>query len=331
MTDPEGEDQKIKKGRILLKPAFWKNTKRYRDLKGFWRNLFGCNVYKLPIDAGFTCPNRDGSASTGGCIYCDGRGSRLRQAGPLPSVSEQIHRGKAYYAKHRQAKKFIAYFQTFTNTYGPIDQLKRLYDEALAEEEVIGLSVGTRPDCVPDGVISLLENYTKDFHVWLELGLQSVHDKTLQFINRGHAAEIFLDAVRRASGGKLHICTHIIVGLPGETREEIIETARVLATLPIHGIKIHALLALKGTNMGDLYEQGKITLMEKDDYVQTVCDILEILPPEMVIQRLTADGYRDIFLAPPWAINKMDVLNAIDGELDKRDTYQGIYYSGKDD
>ena len=315
----------------MSKPAFWKNTKRYRDLKGFWRNLFGCNVYKLPIDAGFTCPNRDGSASTGGCIYCDGRGSRLRQAGPLPSVSEQIQRGKAYYAKHRQAEKFIAYFQTFTNTYGPIDQLKRLYDEALAEEDVIGLSVGTRPDCVPDDVISLLENYTKDFHVWLELGLQSVHDKTLQFINRGHAADIFLDAVRRASGGKLHICTHIIVGLPGETREEIIETARVLATLPIHGIKIHALLALKGTNMGDLYEQGKITLMEKDDYVQTVCDILEILPPEMVIQRLTADGYRDIFLAPPWAINKMDVLNAIDGELDKRDTYQGIYYRRKGD
>jgi radical SAM protein (TIGR01212 family) len=314
----------------LLKPAFWKNTKRYRDLKGFWRNLFGCNVYKLPIDAGFTCPNRDGAVSTGGCIYCDGRGSRLRQAGPLPSVGEQIHRGKTYYAKHRQAKKFIAYFQTFTNTYGPIDQLKRLYDEALAEQDVIGLSVGTRPDCVPDDVISLLENYTKDFHVWLELGLQSVHDKTLQFINRGHAADIFLDAVRRASGGKLHICSHIIVGLPGETREEIIETARVLATLPIHGIKIHALLALKGTNMGDLYEQGKITLMEKDDYVQTVCDILEILPPEMVIQRLTADGYRDIFLAPTWAINKMDVLNAIDGELDKRDTYQGIYYRGKD-
>ena len=331
MTDPEGEDQKIKKGTILSKPAFWKNTKRYRDLKGFWRNLFGCNVYKLPIDAGFTCPNRDGSASTGGCIYCDGRGSRLRQAGPLPSVSEQIHRGKAYYAKHRQAKKFIAYFQTFTNTYGPIDQLKRLYDEALAEEGVIGLSVGTRPDCVPGDVIALLENYTKQYHVWLELGLQSVHDKTLQFINRGHAAEIFLDAVRRASGGKLHICTHIIVGLPGETREEIIETARVLATLPIHGIKIHALLALKGTNMGDLYEQGKITLMEKDDYVQTVCDILEILPPEMVIQRLTADGYRDIFLAPPWAINKMDVLNAIDGELDKRDTYQGISYRRKGD
>jgi radical SAM protein (TIGR01212 family) len=316
----------MKKGTILSKPPFWKNAKRYRDLKGFWQNLFGCSVYKLPIDAGFTCPNRDGSVSTGGCIYCDGRGSRLRQAGPLPSVSEQIQRGKSYYAKHRQAQKFVAYFQTFTNTYGLIESLKRLYDEALAEENVIGLSVGTRPDCVPDDVIGLLESYTKDFHVWLELGLQSIHDKTLQFINRGHATDIFLNAVQRASGRKLHICTHIIVGLPGETREEMIETARVLATLPIQGIKIHALLALKGTVMGDLYEQGKITLMEKDDYIQTVCDILEILPTEMVIQRLTADGYRDIFLAPPWAINKMDVLNAIDRELDKRDTYQGIYH-----
>ncbi|MEI8172649.1 MAG: TIGR01212 family radical SAM protein [Deltaproteobacteria bacterium] len=314
----------------MSKPAFWKNAKRYYDLKSFWSNLFGCRVYKLPIDAGFTCPNRDGTVATGGCIYCDGRGSRLRQAGPLPSVNEQIRRGREYYRKHRHAGKFIAYFQTFTNTYGPIDLLRQLYDEALAEEDVIGLSVGTRPDCIPDDVIGLLQNYTKQFHVWLELGLQSIHDKTLQVINRGHAAEVFFDAVQRASGKNIHICTHIIVGLPGETREDIIETARVLATLPIHGIKIHALLALTGTRMGDLYEQGKITLMEKDDYVQTVCDILEILPPEMVIQRLTADGYRDIFLAPPWAINKMDVLNAIDGELDKRDTYQGIYYRRRD-
>jgi radical SAM protein (TIGR01212 family) len=310
----------------LSKPAFWKNAKRYYDLKSFWRNRFGCRVYKLPIDAGFTCPNRDGTVATGGCIYCDGRGSRLRQAGPLPSVTEQIRRGREYYRKHRHAGKYIAYFQTFTNTYGPIDLLKQRYDEALAEEDMIGLSVGTRPDCIPDDVIRLLESYTKQYHVWLELGLQSIHDKTLQVINRGHAAEVFFDAVQRASGKNIHICTHIIVGLPGETREDIIETARVLATLPVHGIKIHALLALKGTRMGDLYGQGKITLMEKDDYVQTVCDILEILSPEMVIQRLTADGYRDIFLAPPWAVNKMDVLNAIDEKLDKRDTYQGIYY-----
>jgi hypothetical protein len=310
----------------LLKPAFWNNTKRYYDLKSFWRNRFGSRVYKLQIDAGFTCPNRDGTASTGGCIYCDGRGSRLRQAGPLPSVSEQIRRGKEYYRTHRNAGKFIAYFQTFTNTYGPIEKLRQLYDEALAQDDVVGLSVGTRPDCVPDHVIDLFQEYAKHSHVWLELGLQSIHNRTLDYINRGHSLETYFDAVRRAAGKNIHICTHIIVGLPGETREDMLETARVIAMLPIQGIKIHLLLALRGTKMGDLYEQGEILLLEKDDYIRVVCDILEILPPEMVIQRLTADGYRDIFLAPRWAINKMEVLNGIDRELEKRNTFQGIRF-----
>lgn len=308
----------------MSKPSFWNNTKRYYDLKSFWLNRFGCRVYKLQIDAGFTCPNRDGTVSTGGCIYCDGRGSRLRQIGPLPSVAEQIRRGKEYYKKNRNAGKFIAYFQTFTNTYAPIEKLKELYDEALAEEDVIGLSVGTRPDCVPDGIIDLFQDYAMKRHIWLELGLQSIHEKTLRFINRGHATGTFLDAVHRLSGSNIHICTHIIVGLPGETREDILETARTIATLPIHGIKIHALLALRGTVVGDLYEKGEITMFSRDDYVRTVSDILEILPPEMIIQRLTADGYRDIFLGPKWAVNKMEVLNAIDKELDGRNTYQGI-------
>jgi len=309
-----------------LKPEFWNNTKRYYDLKSFWRNRFGCRVYKLPIDAGFTCPNRDGTVSEGGCIYCDGRGSRLRQAGPLPSVSEQLRRGKEYYRTHRNAGKFIAYFQTFTNTYGPIEKLRVLYDEALAEEDIIDMSVGTRPDCVPEEVIQLFQDYAKHTYVWLELGLQSIHDRTLRFINRGHSAEVFIDAVKRASKKNVHICTHIIIGLPGDTGEDVLETARVIATLPIQGIKIHLLLALRGTKMGDLYEQGEISLLEKDAYVRIVCDILEILPPEMVIQRLTADGYRDIFLAPQWAVNKMDVLNTIDRELERRNTFQGIYY-----
>ncbi|MDO9559370.1 MAG: TIGR01212 family radical SAM protein [Syntrophales bacterium] len=310
----------------MAKPAFWNNTKRYYDLKSYWINRFGSRVYKLPIDAGFTCPNRDGATATGGCIYCDGRGSRLRQAGPLPSVSEQIAQGRAYYRKRRGAGQFIAYFQTFTNTYGPLDQLRNLYDEALAQENVIGLSVGTRPDCVPDPVMRLLEGYAQDHHVWLEYGLQSMHDKTLNLINRGHSQDVFVDAVQRAAGKKIQICTHIIVGLPGESREDILQTAGFLAALPIQGIKIHALLALRGTALGKQYEDGLIALMNRDEYVRTVCDILEILPPEMVIQRLTADGYRDIFLAPQWAVNKMEVLNAIDRELERRDTHQGCNF-----
>ncbi len=308
----------------MPKPSLWNNKKRYYDLKSFWLNRFGSRVYKLQIDAGFTCPNRDGTVSKGGCAYCDGRGSKLRQIGPLPSVAQQIRRGKEYYKKNRNAGRFIAYFQTFTNTYAPIDKLKKLYDEALGEEDVIGLSVGTRPDCLSDGIIDLLRGYATKNHVWLELGLQSMHDKTLRLINRGHSAATFLDAVHRLSGSNVNICAHIIVGLPGETREDILETASAIAPLPIHGIKIHALLALRGTVIGDLYEKGEITVFSRYDYVRIVCDILEILPPEMVIQRLTADGYRDIFLGPKWAVNKMEVLNAIDKELDRRNTYQGI-------
>jgi uncharacterized protein len=314
----------------MSKPAFWNNKKRYYDLKSYWRNRFGCNVYKVPIDAGFTCPNRDGTVATGGCIYCDGRGSKLRQKGPLPSVAEQIQQGKTFYHESRLAEKYVAYFQTFTNTYGSYDRLKNIYEEALSQQDVIGLSIGTRPDCVPEEIMALLRTYAERYHVWLEFGLQSIHDRTLKAINRGHSRDIFLDAIDRTAGGKINICVHIIVGLPGETHGDILETAKILSALPIQGIKIHALLALKGTMLGSLYETGRISMMSKEDYVRTVCDILEILPQDLVIQRLTADGYRDIFLSPFWATCKMDVLNAIDRELERRNTYQGRFYQGID-
>ena len=311
----------------MNKPAFWNNTKRYYDLKSFWRNSLGGKVYKLPIDAGFTCPNRDGFLATGGCIYCDGRGSRLRQEGPLPSVTEQIKTGRAYYRKHSQADKFIAYFQTFTNTYGPGDRLRALYDEALAQEDVIGLSIGTRPDCVGEEVLEILEGYARDRQVWLEFGLQSVHDRTLARLNRGHNYAQFLDALQRSAGRGIQICVHIIVGLPGESPEDALATARTIAALPVNGIKIHLLLALQGTALGNMYETGQLTMLTKEEYVRTVCNILEVLPPQMVIQRLTADGYRDIFLAPAWAANKLAVLNAIDRELEMRDTFQSSKFS----
>ena len=310
----------------MKKPAFWNTEKRYYDLKSFFRNRFGCNVFKLPIDAGFTCPNRDGTVASGGCLYCDGRGSRLRQAGPLPSVTEQVRTGKAFYRDRRGAKKFIAYFQTFTNTYGPPEKLESLYEEALEEEDVVGLAVGTRPDCVSDPVIDLLAGFARERHVWVEYGLQSIHDRTLRFLNRGHGADAFLDALGRTAGKNIFVCVHIIVGLPGETEADILETARRIAALPVQGIKIHLLLALRGTPLGTLYERGEISLMTMDRYVDTVCNILEILPPEMTIQRLTADGYRDIYLAPEWGRNKMAVLNAIDRELERRNSFQNARY-----
>jgi len=286
--------------------------------------MFGCNVHKLAIDAGFTCPNRDGHVAIGGCIYCDGRGSKLRQKGELPSVASQIASGKKYYSAH--ASKFIAYFQTFTNTYAPVAKLQELYDEALGQEDVIGLSIGTRPDCLGPDVIELLGGYAKKYHIWVELGLQSIHDRTLQFINRGHNFQQFLDAVSALAGGSLNICVHIIIGLPGESDEDVLMTARALAALPIHGIKIHSMLALEGTALGETYKNNAIQIITKEKYVSLVADVLEILSPNIVIQRLTADGYRDIFLAPDWAGNKLDVLNAINKELERRDSYQGRYY-----
>jgi len=308
----------------LSKPDFWKNNKRYYDLKSYWRNLFGCTVHKLQIDAGFTCPNRDGHVAVGGCIYCDGRGSKLRQQGPLPSVTDQILSGKKYYSP--SASKFVAYFQTFTNTYAPVEKLKTLYDEALAQENVIGLSIGTRPDCLPPEVIDLLAGYAQKFHVWVELGLQSIHDRTLKTINRGHTYQQFLEAVNNLSGKGLNICVHIIIGLPGESDKDVTATAKTLAALPVNGIKIHSLLALEGTLMGNMYKEGSIQMITKEQYVSLTADVLELLPPEMVVQRLTADGYRDIFLAPAWAGNKLDVLNAINKELERRNSHQGMRY-----
>jgi hypothetical protein len=303
------------------------NGKRYHDFKSFLLNRFGHKVYKLQIDAGFTCPNRDGTLSTGGCIYCNSRFSDLRQTAPLPTITEQLTRGKALYARMRGAKKFIAYFQTATNTYAPRKRLKRLYEEALSQDDVIGLAVGTRPDCVPDDVIDLFESYTDTYDIWIEYGLQSIHNRTLDAINRGHDRQTFIDAVERTAGRGINICVHMIVGLPGETGNDILETARSIAALPVNGIKIHLLLALEGTVLGNLYREGKITMMDRDDYVTTVCDIIEILPPQMVIQRLTADGYRDMYLAPHWGKNKMAVLNAIDKELERRDSWQGSRFT----
>ncbi|MEE9913892.1 MAG: TIGR01212 family radical SAM protein [Deltaproteobacteria bacterium] len=308
----------------MAKPGFWKNDKRYYDLKSYWRNLFGCTVHKLQIDAGFTCPNRDGRVAAGGCIYCDGRGSKLREQGMLPSVKDQIASGKKYYQP--SSSRFVAYFQTFTNTYAPVEKLRALYNEALAEDDVIGLSIGTRPDCLGPDVVELLTGYAQTYHVWVELGLQSVHDQTLNFINRGHSYAQFVDAVTALAGRGLNICVHMIIGLPGESDEDVRTTAKTLAALPVHGIKIHSLLALDGTPMGKMYKHGSIPMITKDKYVSLTADVLEVLPPDMVIQRLTADGYRDIFLAPAWAGNKLDVLNSIHKELERRDSYQGKHY-----
>jgi radical SAM protein (TIGR01212 family) len=298
-------------------------AKRYYDFKSYLRAAFGARVAKLPIDAGFTCPNRDGRSGTGGCTYCDGRGSSLRRAGPLPSVSAQLAVMRERYLRHG-AERFIPYFQTFTNTDAPPARLRALWDEAVGSSpDVVGLAVGTRPDCVPDETLDLLASYRARVRVHLELGLQSADPETISRINRGHTREQFDDAVRRAAARGIEVVAHAILGLPGETPAMMRETARVLAGLPIAGLKIHALLVLEGTALAGPWRRGEIALPDLPTYAGWVADFLELLPPDVFVERLTADGYRDILLAPAWSGTKLAVLNAIERELARRDSRQG--------
>ncbi len=307
----------------------YKSGKRYYDFKTYLINRFGDKVYKVTVDAGFTCPNRDGKKGFGGCIYCDGRGSRYRVNGKIiVPIEKQIETGKDFYKKRENVKKFFVYFQTFTNTYADINTLKKIYSIPLNDESIVGISIGTRPDCIDEEKLNLIESLGKNGkEIWIEYGLQSIHEKTLKFINRGHTLEEFEKAIDLTKNRNIKICVHIIVGLPYETYEMMLETAKYLSKLPIHGIKIHSLLVLKGTLLEKIYEKEKFKLLTLDEYVKIVADILEILPPDLVIQRLTADGYRDIFIAPEWAKNKLKVLNEIDKELKKRNSYQGKRFS----
>jgi radical SAM protein (TIGR01212 family) len=239
------------------------------------------------------------------------------------SLEEQIARGRRLAEKRYGAKKFIAYFQSFTNTYGPLSRLKMMYDTALSCADVVGLFVATRPDCINSEVLELLRSYQKDHLVWVEYGLQSSHDETLRAINRGHDVACFEHAVRMADNCGLNVCAHVILGLPGETREMMLGTARYLASLPVMGVKIHLLYVARGTRLAELYEQGGIQCLARDDYVEAVIDFLELLRPDMVIQRLTGDPAPSELLAPQWAKEKFKNLNLIKKRLEERDSWQG--------
>lgn len=309
--------------RVMIPP------RRYNDLNTYLRKLFGCRVQKIAVDAGFTCPNRDGTLSTRGCIYCNDRGSGTGANAKGLSISDQLLEGKTKLAVRYKAKKFIAYFQSFSNTYAPIDTLKRMYDEALAVENIVGLFIGTRPDCVDEAVLDLLAGYTADHLVYLEYGLQSAHDRTLTLINRGHDADCFKMAVHKAHQRGLNVCAHIILGLPGETRQHTIETARFLGDLGIEAVKIHLLYVIKGTRLEMLYRQGNYLCLSQSDYVELTCDFLEHLPPHMIIQRLTGDPHPKELVAPRWALRKNETLNLLTGMLEKRGTWQGKAFTSR--
>ena len=302
---------------------FYNTNKRYNRFSDHLKNLYGVKVYKVTLDAGFTCPNRDGTISNEGCVFCDNGGSFSQLYPNNISVKEQLDLGITLAIDKYKAEKFLAYFQAYSNTYKPVNELKIIYDEALSHEDVIGMSIGTRPDCVDEEKLDLISDYTKKHYIWLEYGLQSIHDRSLKFINRGHDFAAFVNALKNTQKRNINVCAHVILGLPNETKQDMLETAKVLGDLGVNGVKIHLLCVLNNTRLAKLYFQGKIPMMEEDEYVETVCDFLELLPPSVTIHRLAGNGLKPNMLAPGWLSKKFIILNKIDKLLEERNSFQG--------
>ncbi len=301
---------------------FFNNTdKRYNQFSAFLKNKFGAKVYKITLDAGFSCPNRDGTISTGGCIFCDGSGSFSQAHSNLLSIEEQVKTGAETLSKRFKAEKFMAYFQAYTNTYKPVNELEKIYKASLAHPDIVGLSIGTRPDCVDNDKLKLISDISKDYYTWIEYGLQSIHNKTLKKINRGETFETFLRSYEKTKEYGINVCAHVILGL-WETHDEMMETAQKLAELKVDGVKIHMLCALENTKLAEMYERGEVDFMPEDEYINTVCDFLEYLPPETTIHRLAGNGLKKELIAPRWIGKKLDCLNKIDREFIKRDSFQ---------
>lgn len=305
---------------------FNNTDKRYNQFSAYLKNRFGAKVYKITIDAGFSCPNRDGTISKGGCIFCDDSGSFSQSHSNLLSIENQVNEGIKTLSQRFKAEKFMSYFQAYTNTYKPVNELEKIYKSSLCHPDIVGISIGTRPDCVDEDKLNLISDISKDYYTWLEYGLQSSHDKTLLKINRGHDYECFLRAYEKTKEKGINVCVHVILGL-WESRDEILQTAQRLADLEIDGIKIHMLCALQGTKLAQMYENKEIDFMSEDEYVSLVCDFLEFLPPETTVHRLAGNGFRKTLIAPRWLGAKLNCLNKIDREFLKRNSYQGSKFN----
>ncbi|MBE5955870.1 MAG: TIGR01212 family radical SAM protein [Lachnospiraceae bacterium] len=296
---------------------------RIYTLNTHYRQVFGEKIYKLSLDGGFTCPNRDGTIGTGGCIFCSTGGSGDFAADRTLSVTEQIHWAKNIFSGKNTGKKYIAYFQAFTNTYGPLSYLDRIYHEAIHPDDIVGLAIGTRPDCLPAETMNLLREINLKKPVYLELGLQTCHEKTASFIRRGYTLPVFEDAVCRAKEAGLNVVVHVILGLPGETTEMMLQTIRYLNSIPIDGIKLSMLHILKGTDLADYYKETGFPVFQQEQYIDLVIDCLEYLRKDIVVHRMTGDGPKELLIAPLWSLNKRAVLNGIQKRLKERNTWQG--------
>jgi radical SAM protein (TIGR01212 family) len=297
---------------------------RYYSYNRFLRHKFGARVQKVSVDARFTCPNVDGTVATGGCTFCDNRSFSPSRRLPRQGIREQIDLGiRQLRRRYRRVERFIAYFQPATNTYAPVDRLRDVYQQALDHAAVVGLAIGTRPDCVPDDVLELLGRFACRTYLSVEYGLQTIHNRSLDWMNRGHHYDAFLDAVARSRGLGFEICAHVMLGLPGETHECMMATAREVARLELDAVKIHNLYAVKGTSLADQVARGEVKLMERDAYISTLVDFLELLPPNMLVERISGDAPADYFVGPAWCLDKPAVRQALDAELARRDTWQG--------
>ena len=302
-------------------------SEHYYSLNRYLRETFGEKVYKLALDGGMSCPNRDGSLDTRGCIFCSAGGSGEFAQQRCASVAEQLARAKARIRSNTGAEKFIAYFQSYTNTYAPAEYLEKLFTEAISEPSVAALAIGTRPDCLPDEVIELLARLNCRKSVWVELGLQTIHEKTARCIRRGYELPVYEDALRRLKDAGITVIVHVILGLPGETREDMLTTIDYLGG--VHrpdGVKLQLLHVLEGTDLAQEWREGRVSVMEPGEYYDLLCECIRRLPPDMVIHRLTGDGPKRILLAPLWTGDKKRVLNDLNRELERQNVRQGERY-----
>jgi len=300
--------------------------KRFNSINRVVRDVFNARVYKIGLRVDFTCPNRDGTVAVGGCVYCNNASHTPQDYVPRASVAAQLEKGAVALRRRHKAEKFIAYFQSYTNTYDSAERLERLYREALAFPGVVGLAIATRPDCLPDDILDRIAGISRETYLWLEVGLESMHDRTLSWANRGHGLSEYVDAVRRAKARDLRVCTHLILGFPGESREDMLQTPALLNRLGVDGVKLHNLHVIKHTALEKLHAAGQVPLLSRAEYVSLAVDFLELLSPDIVVHRLSGETYRAITVAPEWSIDKIGVHNAIFEALEERDTWQGRLY-----
>lgn len=300
------------------------DMERYRHLNEYYKEKFGERTLKICVDGGFTCPNRDGSKAYGGCIYCSERGSGelINNCG---DIEKQV---KHYFTTYRaeRANKFIVYFQNFTNTYDTIENLNKKYDSALIDDKIVGISIGTRPDCITEAVAKLLKTYKEKYYVCVELGLQTSNDKIGDLINRGYTSKQFTEAVDILNKYNIDVVAHIMVGLPTETKQDIQNTVNFINSHKLEGVKIHSTYVVENTKLADMYKNGEYKALELDDYIETLIDIMTHLKPELIIHRISGDAPKDILVAPYWNKHKMWILHGFEKRFRARDLWQGKYY-----